>query len=39
VLEVMDAILRAAADHSVIEIESTVERPASVPLGSTPATW
>ncbi|MGN6206582.1 Gfo/Idh/MocA family protein [Humibacter sp.] len=39
VLEVMDGILRAAADHSVVEIASTVDRPAPVPLGSTPATW
>ncbi|GAB3398526.1 Gfo/Idh/MocA family oxidoreductase [Humibacter soli] len=39
VLEVMDSILRAAADHAVIEIASTVERPAPVPLDSTPATW
>ena len=39
VLDVMDAILRAAADHAVIEIQSTVERPAPVPLDSTPATW
>ena len=39
VLEVMDGILRAAADHSVVEIASSVDRPAPVPLGSTPATW
>ena len=39
VLEVMDGILRAAADHSVVEIVSTLERPEAVPLGSTPATW
>jgi predicted dehydrogenase len=39
VLDVMDAILRAAADHAVVDIQSTVERPAPVPLDSTPATW
>jgi predicted dehydrogenase len=39
VLEVMDGILHAAADHAVVEIASTVERPAPVPLDSTPATW
>jgi predicted dehydrogenase len=39
VLEVMDAIIRAGNEHSVIEIESTVERPAAVPEGSSPDTW
>jgi predicted dehydrogenase len=39
VLEVMDGILRAAAEHAVVEIDSTVERPQPVPLDSTPATW
>ena len=39
VLEVMDAVLRAAKDHAVVDIASTVQRPAPVPLDSTPATW
>jgi predicted dehydrogenase len=39
VLEVMDGILRAAESRSVVGIASSVQRPAPVPLGSTPATW
>ncbi len=39
VLEVMDGILRAARERTVVEIASTAERPAPVPLDSTPATW
>lgn len=39
VLEVMDGILRAADSHTVVDIDSTLERPSPVPLGSTPATW
>ena len=39
VLEIMDAVLRAASEHRVIEITSTVARPESVPFGATPSTW
>lgn len=39
VLEIMDAVLRAASEHSVIELGSTVERPEAVPFGATPSTW
>ncbi|MFD1713173.1 Gfo/Idh/MocA family protein [Amnibacterium flavum] len=39
VLEIMDAIVRAGETHSVVTLESTVERPAAVPLGATPDTW
>ena len=39
VLEIMDAILRAAHDRSVMELTSTVERPAIVPEGALPSRW
>ncbi len=39
VLEIMDAVIRAAHEHTVIELTSTVERPEPVPPGSTPGTW
>ena len=39
VLEIMDAILRAAHDRSVMELASTVERPAIVPEGALPSRW
>jgi len=39
VLEIMDAILRAGHDHSVIEIASTTARPAMVPHGAVPHGW
>lgn len=38
-LEVMEAILTAGAEHRVVEVESRCERPAPVPLGATPDTW
>ena len=39
VLEIMDAVLRAASEHRVVEITSTVARPEPVPFGATPSTW
>ena len=39
VLEIMDAVIRAGTEHRVIELDSTVDRPESVPLGATPGTW
>ena len=39
VLEIMDAVLRAAREHEVVELTSTVERPEPVALGSTPSAW
>jgi predicted dehydrogenase len=33
VLEIMEAVLRSSSDHRVIELGSSVERPAPVPLG------
>ncbi len=39
VLEIMDAVLRAASEHRVIELTSTVARPEPVPLGATPNNW
>ena len=39
VLEIMDAVLRAASGHRVIDLTSTVMRPAPVPFGATPSTW
>ena len=39
VLEIMDAIIRAASEKRVIELSSTVERPEPVPFGATPSTW
>ncbi|PZE75813.1 Gfo/Idh/MocA family protein [Curtobacterium sp. MCBD17_019] len=39
VLDVMESITRAAAEHRVLEIASRVERPEPVPLGARPDTW
>lgn len=39
VLEIMDAILRAGHDHTVIELASTAERPDLVPEGAVPSNW
>jgi hypothetical protein len=39
VLEIMDAMLRAAHTQEVVELTSIVERPALVKWGSTPSTW
>jgi predicted dehydrogenase len=39
VLEVMESVVRAGATHTVVELTSTVERPAPVPLGARPETW
>ena len=39
VLEIMDAVLRAASEHRVVELTSTVVRPEPVPFGATPSTW
>ncbi|MGN7799340.1 Gfo/Idh/MocA family protein [Leifsonia sp. 22587] len=39
VLEIMEAVLRAGETHTVVELTSTVERPAPVPLGARPETW
>jgi predicted dehydrogenase len=36
VLEIMDAILRSSADKRVVELTSTVQRPAPVELGADP---
>lgn len=39
VLEVMDAVSRSSSEHVVVELSTTVERPAVIPLGSTPDSW
>ncbi|WP_285114025.1 Gfo/Idh/MocA family oxidoreductase [Leifsonia sp. fls2-241-R2A-40a] len=39
VLEIMEAVVRAGSTHTVVELTSTVERPAPVPLGARPETW
>jgi len=39
VLEIMEAVTRAGASHTVVELESTVERPEPVPLGARPESW
>ena len=39
VLEIMDGIIRAGNEHRVVEMTSSVERPAPVPLGATPDSW
>ena len=39
VLEIMDAVIRSGHEHRVIEVESTVERPAAVEEGSRPDSW
>jgi predicted dehydrogenase len=39
VLEIMDAVLRAASEHRVVELTSSVARPDPVPFGTTPSTW
>jgi predicted dehydrogenase len=39
VLEIMDAVARSGESHEVVELASTVERPAVVPLGAWPGSW
>ena len=39
VLEVADAVTRSSAEHVVVPLTTTVERPEPVPLGSTPDSW
>lgn len=39
VLEIMDAVLRAASEHRMIDLTSTVARPEPVPFGATPNSW
>jgi predicted dehydrogenase len=39
VLEIMESVIRAGATHTVVELASTVERPAPVPLGARPESW
>jgi predicted dehydrogenase len=39
VLEIMESVVHAGATHSVVELSSTVERPAPVPLGARPESW
>lgn len=39
VLEVMEAVLIAGAEHRIVEIGSTVARPAPVPFGARPDSW
>jgi predicted dehydrogenase len=39
VLEVMESVLVAGAEHRVVDIQSSVERAAPVPFGATPDTW
>ncbi len=36
VLEIMESVLLAGAEHRVVELSSSCERPAAVPLGGTP---
>jgi predicted dehydrogenase len=39
VLEIMDAIPRSSAEHTVITLTTTVDRPEPVAEGATPGTW
>ncbi len=39
VLEIMDAVLRAASEHRVVDLTSTVVRPEPVPFGAEPNSW
>ena len=39
VLEIMDAVTRSSQEHAVVELATSVERPAPVPAGSTPDSW
>jgi predicted dehydrogenase len=39
VLEIMESILVAGAEHRVVDILSSVERPEAVPLGAKPNVW
>ncbi|GAA4839624.1 Gfo/Idh/MocA family oxidoreductase [Luteimicrobium xylanilyticum] len=39
VLEIMEAIGGAGRDHAVVELTSTVDRPAAVPFDARPETW
>lgn len=39
VVEIMDAVVRSGHEHRLIELVSTVERPAAVPLNATPDSW
>jgi predicted dehydrogenase len=39
VLEIMEFVVQAGATHSVVELSSTVARPAPVPLGARPESW
>ncbi|GAA2057755.1 Gfo/Idh/MocA family protein [Leifsonia soli] len=39
VLEIMESVIRAGATHTVVELSSSVERPAPVPLGARPESW
>ena len=39
VLEIMDAIPRSSAEHALITLTTTVDRPAPVPEGAQPDTW
>ncbi|MDN4614264.1 Gfo/Idh/MocA family oxidoreductase [Leifsonia sp. F6_8S_P_1B] len=39
VLEIMEAVLRAGAEHEVVTLTSTLERPEVVPLGARPESW
>ena len=39
VLEVMDAVARSSAEHVVVPLTTTVDRPEPVPPGSTPDSW
>jgi predicted dehydrogenase len=39
VLEIMDAIPRSSAEHTVITLTTTVDRPEAIPEGARPDTW
>jgi predicted dehydrogenase len=39
VLEIMDAVLETAREHTVKVLDSTVERPGMVPFGTVPSDW
>lgn len=39
VLEIMDAVIVAGREHRVVELTSTVDRPALVPHGAQPDAW
>jgi hypothetical protein len=39
VLEIIDAVTRSSAEHAVVPLTTSVERPEPVPLDATPHSW